>query len=150
MIKKRIFRYWLVNILMSLALFIAYRIVIAESEPAGTTWMEKFLFMLDVLLNLGFSLFYLLVMILASLAIFFNQIAKIRNNGFLSSLTFLAAPLVGVVILGIKVSIDVYTHGPNILNTVFIFSILYLLGNTITFLSFRKSMKKLQQATPQP
>ncbi len=150
MIKKRIFRYWFVNILMSLALFIAYRIVIAESEPAGSTWMEKFLFMLDVILNLGFSLFYLLVMIVASLAIFFNQIAKIRNNGYLSSLTFLAVPLVGVLILAVKVSIDVYTHSPNILSTVLTFSILYLLGNTITFLSFRKSMKKLQQATPQP
>jgi hypothetical protein len=150
MIKKRIFRYWFVNILMSLALFIAYRIVIAESEPAGSTWMEKFLFMLDVILNLGFSLFYLLVMIVASLAIFFNQIAKIRNNGYLSSLTFLAVPLVGVLILAVKVSIDVYTHSPNILSTVLTFSILYLLGNTITFLSFRKSMKKLQQATPRP
>ncbi|RWU10829.1 hypothetical protein [Pedobacter chitinilyticus] len=150
MIKKRIFRYWFVNILMTLALFIAYRIVIAESEPAGSTWIEKFLFMLDVILNLGFSLFYLLVMIVASLAIFFNQIAKIRNNGYLSSLTFLAVPLVGVLILAVKVSIDVYTHSPNILSTVLTFSILYLLGNTITFLSFRKSMKKLQEATPQP
>lgn len=150
MIKKKIFRYWFVNILMSLALFIAYRIVIGESEPAGSTWMEKFLFMLDVILNLGFSLFYILVMVAGSLAIFFNQIAKIRNNGYLSSLTFLAVPLVCVVTLGIKVSIDVYTHGPNILNTVFIFSIVYLLGNIVTFLSFRKSMNKLQQATPQP
>lgn len=150
MSKKRIFRYWFVNILMSLALFIAYRIVIAESEPAGSTWIEKFLFMLDVILNLGFSLFYLLVMIVASLAIFFNQIAKIRNNGYLSSLTFLAVPLVGVLILAVKVSIDVYTHSPNILSTVLTFSILYLLGNIVTFLSFRKSMKKLQEATPQP
>lgn len=150
MIKKRIFRYWFVNILMTLALFIAYRIVIAESEPAGSTWIEKFLFMLDVILNLGFSLFYLLVMIVASLAIFFNQIAKIRNNGYLSSLTFLAVPLVGVLILAVKVSIDVYTHSPNILSTVLIFSILYLLGNIVTFLSFRKSMKKLQEVTPQP
>lgn len=150
MIKKRIFRYWFVNILMSLALFIAYRIVIAESEPAGSTWMEKFLFMLDVILNLGFSLFYLLVMIVASLAIFFNQIAKIRNNGYLSSLTFLAVPSVGVLILAVKVLIDVYTHSPNILSTVLTFSILYLLGNIVTFLSFRKSMKKLQEVTPQP
>ncbi len=144
MINKRIFRFWMVNILMCVALFIGYRIVIAESEPLNTTWMEKFLHVLDVLLNLGFSLVYLLFMMAGSLAIFFNQIQKIRNHHYLSLLTFIAIPLLAVIVLAIKLGIDFYTDGQSIFTTLVVFALLYLLLNSLTFLIFSKSMKKLR------
>lgn len=144
MIKKKIFRFWIVNILMCIALFISYRVVIAESEPLNTTWIEKFLHVLDVLLNLGFSLLYLLVMIVGSSAIFFNQIEKIRNQHYLSLLTFITVPLLVVIVLGIRLGIDLYTDGQSIFSTLVVFALLYLLLNSLTFFIFSKSMKKLR------
>jgi len=142
MINKRIFRFWIINILMCVVLFISYRIVIAESEPLNTTWMEKFLHVLDVLLNLGFSFMYILAMMASSLTIFLNQIQKIRNHYYLSLLTFIAIPLLAVIVLAIKLGIDFYTDGQSIFTTLLVFALLYLLLNSLTFLIFSKSMKK--------
>ncbi|WP_343534690.1 hypothetical protein [Pedobacter sp.] len=142
MIKKRIFRFWMVNILMSIALFIIYRMVIAESKPVDESWIEKLLYMLDILLNLGFSIIFLLVMLVGSLAIFLNQIEKIRNNYYVSLLTFLATPLVSTIGLLIKLWIDFHTYDRSIMKTVAVFSILYLLLNTATFSIFRKRVGK--------
>lgn len=142
MIKKRIFRFSMVNILMSIALFIIYRMVIAESKPVDESWIEKLLYILDILLNLGFSIIFLLVMLVGSLAIFLNQIEKIRNNYYVSLLTFLAIPLVSTIGLLIKLWIDFHTYDRSIMKTVAIFSILYLLLNTATFLIFRKRVGK--------
>ncbi len=144
MINKKIFRFWIVNILMSVALFISYRIVIAESKPVDESWIEKFLYFLDILLNLGFSIIYLLVMIAGSLAIFLNQIEKIRNHRYLSLLTFIAVPLAVVIVLGIRLGIDLYTDGRSIFSTLVVFALLYLLLNSLTFLIFSKSMRKLR------
>lgn len=144
MIKKKIFRFWIVNILMCIALFISYRVVIYKSEALNTSWIEKFLHVLDVLLNLGFSLIYLIIMVVGSLAIFFNQIEKTRNNRYLSLITFIAVPLFAVIILTIKLGIDFYTDGQSIFTTLVVFALLYLLLNTVTFLIFNKSMKKLK------
>lgn len=132
----------MVNILMSIALFIIYRMVIAESKPVDESWIEKLLYMLDILLNLGFSIIFLLVMLVGSLAIFLNQIEKIRNNYYVSLLTFLAIPLVSTIGLLIKLWIDFHTYDRSTMKTVAIFSILYLLLNTATFLIFRKRVGK--------
>ena len=144
MIKRKIFRFWIVNILMSVALFIIYRVVIAESKPVDESWIEKFFYFLDILLNLGFSIIYLLVMVVGSLAIFFNQIEKIRDNRYPSLLTFIAVPLLAVIVLGIRLGIDFYTDGRSIFTTLVVFALLYLLLNSLTFLIFSKSMKKLK------
>lgn len=145
MIKKRIFRFWMINILMSIVLFAAYRIVIAKSEPADTSWFEKIIYILDLLINLGFSTVYLLVMTAASLAIFLNHIVKINHNFYLSLLTFVAIPLACTICLAVKLLSDFYTHSRSIFSTLTAFSMLYLLGNFVMFLIFRKSMRKLQQ-----
>lgn len=136
----------MVNVLMSIALFIIYRMVIAELKPVDESWIEKLLYMLDILLNLGFSTMFLLVMLVGSLAIFLNQIKKIRNNYYLSLLTFLAIPLVSTVGLLIKLWIDFHTYDRSIIRTVAIFSTFYLLLNTATFLMFRKRMEKVRES----
>ena len=128
---------------MCIALFISYRVVIAESKPVDESWIEKFLYFLDILLNLGFSIIYLLFMIVGSLAIFFNQIEKIRNHRYLSLLSFIAVPLLAVIVLGIRLGIDLYTDGRSIFSTLVVFALLYLLLNSLTFLIFSKSMRKL-------
>lgn len=136
----------MVNVLMSIALFIIYRMVIAESKPVDESWIEKLLYILDMLLNLGFSTMFLLVMLVGSLAIFLNQIEKIRNNYYLSLLTFLAIPIVSTVGLLIKLWIDFHTYDRSIIKTVAIFSILHLLLNTAIFLMFRKRMEKVRES----
>lgn len=92
-----VFRFWLVNLLLSMVLFMLYRIFIAGLQPAGTSFLEKFLNILDILLNLGFSMIYLVIMVSGSFCVFLNQIGKVKNSHFLSFLTFSGIPLLCVV-----------------------------------------------------
>jgi len=96
---KIIFRFWLVNVLISIALFILYRLVIAETNTVATGFLETIIVILDIVVNLGFSTIYLFVVILCSLLFFLNHIEKIRRNKVLSFLTFSGIPAVCLVLL---------------------------------------------------
>ncbi|NHQ79882.1 hypothetical protein, partial [Elizabethkingia miricola] len=98
--KKIIFRFWLVNLLISILLFFLYKIVMMETKQTDATFLGNILYIIDILLNLGFSLIYLAVMVLGSLSFFLNLIEKIRNNSFLSFLAFSVIPLICVIYLG--------------------------------------------------
>lgn len=141
--RKIVFRFWLVNFLLSIALFILYRIVINELQPADHTFLEKFFNMMDILLNIGFSMIYLVVMIAGSFSIFLNQIEKIKNSYFLSFLTFSGIPLIYVVFLAVNVSMDIYQYGLALspLKIPLWFSIIYLVCSVMEFLMFRKKVK---------
>nr|WP_305049725.1 hypothetical protein [Elizabethkingia bruuniana] len=82
--KKIILKFWLINLLISILLFILYRITVMETKQAGETWLDTILYMMDILLSLGFSMIYLVVMVFSSLTFFLNLVEKIRNNYFLS------------------------------------------------------------------
>ncbi|MDR6784522.1 small-conductance mechanosensitive channel [Pedobacter africanus] len=141
--RKTVFRFWLVNLLLIIVLFMLYRVVIAELQPADTTLLERFFNIMDILLNLGFSLIYLVVMVAGSFSVFLNLIEKIRHSYFLSFLTFSGIPLFCVVFLAVNVSIDIYRYNlaPAPLITLLCFSITYLVCAVITFLIFRKKVK---------
>lgn len=141
--RKIVFRFWVVNLLLSIVLFFLYRIVIAELQPADTTLLERFFYIMDILLNLGFSMIYVAVMISGSFFIFLNQIEKIKNSYFFSFLTFSGIPLVCVVFLAVNVSMDIYQHNLTLtpLKTPLCFSIIYLVCSVIEFLMFRKKIK---------
>jgi hypothetical protein len=140
-LKKLIIKLWSIHILIIITLFVVYRIVIASKVSTDTNLFEAFLHILEILLDLGFSIMYLFGMIAFSLLFFLNLFKQIRNNYFLSLLTFLGLPSAFLIYFIIDLSIDYHSH--SILTTFVIFSIVYLLITAIEFLIFRKRMVKL-------
>ncbi|MGF7026571.1 MULTISPECIES: hypothetical protein [Sphingobacterium] len=146
---KIIFRFWFVNVLISVALFILYRLVIAETNTAATGFLETIIVILDIVVNLGFSTIYLFVVILCSLLFFLNHIEKIRQNKVLSFLTFSGIPAVCLVLLIIYILAGVYKYNMVLdpLKMLLLFSVVYLASTVLEFVLFRKIIEK-QQADP--
>ena len=144
MMTRRVFKCWMFNVLMCVVLFISYRILIAVSEPANDSWMETLLHLLGVLLNLGFSAVYLLIMLLGSFAIFLNQSKKVRDNCYLSLLTFVAVPAIGVICLALKLGMDLNSDRHHVLGTLAVFALLYFTLNSLTFLASAKTGAKFK------
>ncbi|MFB9077984.1 hypothetical protein ACFFLS_04860 [Flavobacterium procerum] len=142
--KKIVFRFWIINFLISIALFFIYRIVIATSEMVDGNFFEKLIQILDLVLNIGFTVIYLIVMLISSFALLLNLIEKIRNNFYLSLLTFLGIPSFGVIFIIINLLNDIVLDNSTILIKLAIFSLIYLFLTTIEFLLFRKRIKKIQ------
>lgn len=146
---KIIFRFWLVNVLISVALFVLYRLVIAETDTAATGFLETIIVILDIIVNLGFSTIYLFAVILCSLLFFLNHIEKIRRNKGLSFLTFSGIPAVCLVLLIIYILVGFYKYQMVLdpLKMLLLFSVIYLASTILEFILFRKIIKK-QQAGP--
>jgi len=139
--KKLIFRYWIVNALIAFALFIIYRVVISTSDSVDESFFEWFLAILEILLSLGFSLLLLGGMLLSSLLLFLNLFEKVRNNIYLSMLTFLGIPMIGIIYIIWMIFMTFDWSGENsicFLTTFLIFAAVYSLFNLIQFLMFRK------------
>ncbi len=141
---KIIFRFWLVNVLISVALFILYRLVIAETDTAATGFLETIIVILDIIVNLGFSTIYLFAVILCSLLFFLNHIEKIRRNKALSFLTFSGIPAVCLVLLIIYILVGFYKYQMVLdpLKMLLLFSVIYLASTILEFILFRKIIKK--------
>jgi len=146
---KIIFRFWLVNVLISVALFVLYRLVIAETDTAATGFLETIIVILDIIVNLGFSTIYLFAVTLCSLLFFLNHIEKIRRNKALSFLTFSGIPAVCLVLLIIYILVGFYKYQMVLdpLKMLLLFSIIYLASTILEFILFQKIIKK-QQAGP--
>lgn len=144
--KRIIFKFWLINILISIALFFTYRIVIAETNQVDGNFIEWILQILDILLNLAYSFIYLITMAFCSFAIFLNLIDKIRNNFYLSLLTFLGIPLFCVIFIIINILTDrlLYNNTVTIFRNLVIFSIIYLFFTTLEFFLFRNRINNLR------
>ncbi|OPC04670.1 hypothetical protein BAS09_02975 [Elizabethkingia ursingii] len=140
--KKIIFKFWLINLLISILLFFLYKIVMMETKQTDATFLGNILYIIDILLNLGFSLIYLAVMVFGSLSFFLNLIEKIRNNSFLSFLAFSGIPLICVIYLGTNVLIEIYQYNYSFIIRPLVFLIVYLLCTGVEFLMFRKKVKK--------
>lgn len=146
---KIIFRFWLVNVLISVALFVLYRLVIAETDTAATGFLETIIVILDIIVNLGFSTIYLFAVILCSLLFFLNHIEKIRRNKGLSFLTFSGIPAVCLILLIIYILVGFYRYHMVLdpLKMLLLFSVIYLASTILEFILFRKIIEK-QQADP--
>lgn len=142
--KKIIFKFWFVNILISIAIFVGYRIVISETNHASGNFFESLLHFLDIILNLAYSLVHLIAMFFCSLLLFLNLIHKIRTNLYLSFFTFSGIPLFFVILIVAN------GFGYNDSNTIslfrnlLIFSVIYLFFTILEFLLFRKTIIKAQ------
>ena len=141
---KIVLKFWLVNMLISVSLFILYRLIIAETNTAATGFLESIIVIMEVVVNLGFSTIYLFAMILCSLLFFLNQIEKVRNNKLLSFLTFSGIPAVCLVLLIVYILVGVYEYNMILdpLKVLFIFSVIYLSSTILEFIAFRKVVEK--------
>ncbi len=149
--KKLILKFWVFNLLSIIVLFIMYRIVFLQAVPSAQNWFEKILYFLYIFLNIGFSLIYAAVMLVASLMIFLNFNAKIRGNYFLSLLAFLGIPLAGVLYFISSFILDIQNYNSvsecvasfiSVMYTVAAFPFIYLFYISIEFLLFRLLIKK--------
>ncbi len=142
--RKIIFRFWLVNILLSVLLFTVYRVIIAQTDTESTGFLESIIVILDIVVNLGFSTVYLAAMVLCSLLPFFNHIEKVRNNKVLSLLTFAGIPALCLVLLIVYILVGMYKYNmildPQIM--LLIFSIIYVSCTILEFVVFRKIIEK--------
>jgi len=142
--KKIVFRFWTINLLISVVLFVVYRIVISQTGTIDGGFFKTILQMLDILLNLAYSIMYLIAMFFCSGIILLNLVDKIRNNFYLSLLTFLGIPLFCVIFIISTVLINDLLHSIDLFRNLVIFSIVYLLATTLEFLIFRKKVKNIQ------
>ena len=120
--KKLVWKFWCINLLISIALFIIYRIVISQTTTTDKNWFETIISILGLLIDLGFSIIYLVAMLICSFAIFLNLKKIIRNNFYLSLLTFLGIPAACIIYLIINVMIDLYSYNQSVLTKFFFFS----------------------------
>lgn len=142
--KKIVFRFWGINLLISIILFVIYRIDISQTESIDGSSFEKWMQILELILNIGFSLIYLVAMVICSFAVLLNLIEKIRTNTYLSLLTFLGLPSICVIIITTKLLIDIRSSDLAFWATPAIFSIIYLFLTALEFLLFRKIINKLE------
>jgi hypothetical protein len=135
--KELIFKLWIINLLISIVLYAIYRIAISKTDYADAmNFFEKIAFIFNVLLSLWCSTLYLIAMFFCSLMFFFNLIEKIRDNHFLSFLSFLGIPSACVIYL---IVVNILTHF-EVYMTFLVFSIIYLILTTIEFLIFRRKI----------
>lgn len=73
---KIIVKFWLVNVLISILLFILYRLVIEEKNTVDTGFLNTIIVIMDIIVNLVFSVVYLFAIVLCSLLFFLNRIEK--------------------------------------------------------------------------
>ena len=142
--KKLVFRFWIINFLISISLFFIYRIVISETNVIAGNSFEKLLQILDLIINLGFSAVYFIAMIISSFAILLNLKEKIRNNFYWSLLAFLGIPTFCVLFILINLLTEIYLNNLTVLTKLAIFSIIYLFLTAIEFLFFRKRINKFK------
>lgn len=134
--KNVVVRYWTINLLLAITTYTAYRLAIANTTAEGEGMSATILHMLDVLVNLGFSLLYLAGMVVCSFAVFLNLIKSIRDSYFLSWLTFSGAPILFVVIFVIFSIADGSLSG--VMTKSIVVATLYPCITTFVFFKFRR------------
>lgn len=128
--------------LVSIVLYFIYRFSFIQTKSTNGNIFENLLEILYLVLNLAYSFVYLIGMTLCSLPIFFNLIDGIRNNYYYSLLTFLGIPLIGIAYFLVVMIIGNFYEDLNPVATFVSFSTIYLLLLTISFLNFRRMVKR--------
>lgn len=137
--KKYIFKFWLLNFLLTAILFLIYYVLaFTQLKSNNGNLFEIILDFLFTLFNLYYILAYSIVMIVFSTAFFLNLQKTIRANNFLSALTFIAIPLVAVI----YILIDLYPYNSFVVVWWIGFPLAYLLFIIFQFYIFRKKINK--------
>lgn len=140
---RTILKYWIIDLLIGLVLYAAYTITIMNKTASGNGFFANVLYFLDIVLNLGYSLLYLIAVAICSFTVFLNFFSKIRHHPILSWLSFSGAPVLVVAMPIISLWISTYDFSKNVMTELLIFSILYPCITTILYLQFRKKYKTL-------
>jgi hypothetical protein len=150
---KLIIKFWVINLIVSIALFLMYRVAICETKSQESGFLETIIQILDIVLNIFYSFTYFIVIVVSSLALFLNLIDKIRNHFYLSLITFIGVPLISFLFfLFIFLSENDWNFSKsakgkflhNFIEDLIICSLIYLIFISINFLIFRKKIKKYE------
>lgn len=143
MIKKTVFKFWLLNILTIIILFVTYRIVISETETASENNWESFLSIIEILINLGLSFIFVVGSLVFSLANLLNLWDVVRRKKYLSLMSFFFLPFLAFV----GYHYIFYVGEADIFNSIFgpftLFSISYLIMLGLQYIFFRRKLKKI-------
>ncbi|WP_293789350.1 hypothetical protein [uncultured Pedobacter sp.] len=142
---KFILKYWMIDLLVGIVLYIAYVMAIMGSSASGNGFGATIRYIADLVLNIGFSLLYLVAAIICSFTIFLNFIREIRFSPFFSWLSFSGAPILLIGMFIASLSLDGYHYSGNVMTKLWIFVILYPCITTILYLQFRKQYRKLNK-----
>lgn len=140
--RKLILKYWITNVLFSLTLFAVHRILIADKEYSNANWLDFFFSLTEIFVNLGLSLIFLVLFPVCSLTFFLNLMIRVRNQYYLSLLTFIIVPLAFSVYI-LTAFIDTFSSGNSVFETILILLLIYLTFNCIQFRMFRQRMLSL-------
>lgn len=136
--KRIILKYWTIELLTGFVLYVAYRITIMDTTAADDGLLATIADILDIVLNLAFSLLYLAAILLCSFTVFLNFLRRIRENYLLSWLSFSGAPILLIAFLIISLLINSHHFTGSVMTNLLIFSLLYTCITTILFIQFRK------------
>lgn len=136
--KKLILKLWVINLLITIVLFVIHIYIICQSNYSDDfTFLQKVSFIFNVVVSTWFSVLSVIIWSIGSLLFFLNLIEKIRNNYFLSLLTFLGIPTICLIYL----LVIVIGTGFEFNKTNFVSTTIYIFLTLIEFLWFRKKIK---------
>lgn len=141
---KLIFKYWIINLLFGITLFFIYRFTTIETNISGENWFEKFITFFNILGEIVFSMIYIIGILICSSTLLLNLKKNIRNNYYLSFLTYLGLPFICIIVLIILLFRDNLLFEVNIITTFLFFIIIYTTITSLEFSIFRKKIKKYE------
>ncbi len=142
--KKIIFKYWFINLLICIVLYFSYTLVYQLTTLNIQDGHWSISDVLDLFLYILYSAVYIQGIVLCSLPIFLNIIERIRNNYFYSLLSFIGIPSICVIVFVVIIFKDKLYQNYNHVLFFVAFSIIYLFLTALEFLIFRKRLANEQ------
>ncbi len=142
--KKNIFKIWGINLLINIILFVIYKLTgLSTNYSKDMSFFETVEFVFKVFADLYLSALLFLILFFCSLLLLLNLIPKIRNNFYLSFLSFLGIPIILLVYILFGI---IKTSGLKFFTTILILTTTYILITLTEFLWLRKKIKTLNIA----
>ena len=137
--KKNIFIIWGINLLANSILFVIYKLTgFSNNYSKDMSFAETVEFLFKVFTDLYLSALLFQILFFSSLLLFLNLIPKIRNNFYLSFLSFLGIPIILLVYI---LFVIIKTSGLQFYAIVLVLTITYNLITYYEFLWLRKKIK---------
>ncbi len=136
---KNIFKIWGINLLANSILFVIYKLTgLSTNYSNDMNFFETVEFIFKVFTNLYLSALLFGILFFCSLFIFLNLMPKIRNNFYLSFISFLGIPISLLVYILFAI---IQSSGLKFFGTILVLTIVYILVTVMEFLWLRKKIK---------
>lgn len=145
-LRKLLFNCWLLNLLLSLALHLGFRLIMSNTDHNEATLLGNFSEMVKIVLDLQWIAIFAVAMIVCSTTYFLNLNDRIRNNALYSFLTFLGIPIAIFLFFFIQRRKDFQTIGFEMIKfwqSKCYVAIIYMFCITLLFYFFRRKLKKV-------